>query len=145
MSARQSIIDRITAECPNFNQVQGIGDMTAALEKKIPINTPAVFVYRVRHTGAANAYGANAVRQRLTLRFGLLVVTRHANDAAGEKTANENDTLLEELEAGLLGFVPDDGTHVYTPMTIAEGSLVSLKGYHFWNEIYSTQRQARKT
>jgi len=145
MSARQSIIDRITAEAESFVQVQGIGDMTAALEKKIPINTPAAFVYRIRHTGSANAYGANAVRQRLTIRYGVLIVTRHANDAAGEKTANANDTLLEELEAALLGFVPDDGTHVYTPMTIAEGSLVSLTGYHYWQEIYSTQRQARKT
>jgi hypothetical protein len=145
MSARQSIIDRIDAECDSFVQVQGIGDMTAALEKKIPINTPAAFVYRIRHTGGANGYGANAVRQRLTIRYGVLIVTRHANDAAGEKTANANDALLEELEAALLGFVPTDGAHVYTPMTIAEGSLVSLAGYHFWQEIYSMQRQARKT
>lgn len=144
MTAKQSIIDRITAECDSFNQVQGIADMTAALEKKIPITTPAAFVYRIRHSGSANAYGANAVRQRLTIRYAVLVVTRHANDAAGELTANENDQLLEELEAGLLGFTPTDGVHRFTPMTIVEGSLVSLTGYHYWQEIYGTQRQARK-
>ena len=144
MSAKQSIIDRITAQCPSFEQVQGIGDMAAALDKKIPINTPAAFVYRIRHTGGGNAYGANAVRQRLTLRYGILLVTRHANDAAGELSADDNDDLLDELETGLLGFVPEDGTHAYMPMTITEGSLVSLTGYHYWQEVYGTQRQARK-
>lgn len=145
MSARQSIIDQIAAECDSFKQVQGIGDMTAALEKKIPINTPAAFVFRARHTGGNNTLGANGVHQRLNVRYGVLVVTRHANDAAGEKTANENDELLEELETALLGFAPIDATHKYDPMVIAEGALVSLTGYHYWQEVYTTKRSARKT
>lgn len=145
MSAKQSIVDRITAEAESFNQVQGIGDLDAVLKKKIPINAPAAFVFRVRHTGGANKLGSNAVRQQLTIRYGIVVVTRHANDAAGEKTSNENDDLLDELEAALLGFTPTDNLHTYTPMTIVEGSLISLVGYHYWQEIYGTQRQARKT
>lgn len=144
MSVKQSIIDRISAECPSFNQVQGIANLAVALENKILINAPAAFVYRIRHTGGPNKLGANAVRQQLTIRYAVLIVTRHANDASGEKTSNENDALLEELESGLLGFVPSDGTHKYMPMTVSEGTVVGLHGYHYWQDQWLTQRQARK-
>lgn len=147
MSAKDNIIARVLAECPSFNTVLGVANLSVLLQRKIPLQgakLPGAYVLRLRDTAGANRMaGPNVVIQQVTVHYGVVIVVRHAGEASGESTSNQLDDLIDELDAGLQGYVPAEG---YKPLMLATqaGSVLALqKDALFYQRQYSTAYRVR--
>lgn len=142
MSVRDNIIARIVSACPSVKTVQGIADLSVLLQRRLPLQgakLPGAFVMRLRDiAGASRLAGPNVVAQQLTVHYGVVLVVRHAGESSGERTSDEVDDLILELDAGLQGYVPGDN-HKPLMLGAQAGSIVALqKDALFYQRQYST-------
>ena len=147
MSVRDNIIARIGAECPSIKSAQGIADLSVLLQRRVPLQgakLPGAFVLRLRDVAGANRLaGPNAVAQQVTSHYGVVLVVRHAGESSGERTSNDIEDLILELDAGLQGYVPAPD-HKPLMLDAQAGSIVGLqKDALFYQRQYSTAYRQR--
>lgn len=113
----------------------------ASIQANPPRQVPAAYVVPTSSMAGPNTTGTQEVRQRKTVRFGVVVVQRVHDDAAGSKRAEEIETLTEHLEAILVGWTPGEA---FTPITFVRGSLVHMtEGEVWWLHEFSTDTTLR--
>lgn len=140
-AVRTAIVDRLKAQVPSIKYVAGVASY-AAVARLPGEKTPAAFVFRIRSSARPNSSHA-VVDQETTDQYAVLLVTRHAGDAAGGKMSDEIDDLSEAVDAALLNWTPASG---YTPIEYASGQLIALlPGFLHWQDIYQTTRHKRVT
>ncbi|RMF15193.1 MAG: hypothetical protein D6757_05025 [Alphaproteobacteria bacterium] len=127
------IVDRIRANAPALKHVGG-GANLAALSSA-PSRTPAAFVVPVRESASANTSATMDVAQRITRRFGIIIVVRNASDARGEAALDGGLAAARaEVDAAIVGWAPEADAGL---VTRASGRLLSFAaGALWWQDEY---------
>lgn len=108
----------------------------SSIQSSPPRQTPAAYVVPTSSQGGPNTTGTLETRQQKTIRFGVVIIQRVHDDAAGTKRAEEIETLIGQTEALLVGFSLGE---TFTPITFIRGSLVHMgEGEVWWLHEFST-------
>ncbi|GAB4192578.1 MAG: hypothetical protein OHK0024_32780 [Thalassobaculales bacterium] len=104
----------------------------AALKAAPPsARLPAAYVVPIRETAGGN-HLATAVRQRVQVSFGVLLVVARDGDPTGGRARASIDAIATALRGRLLGWRPDDG---WAPVTYAGAHLVAIEHGCAWHQL----------
>ncbi len=135
---RPLIESRIRTQIPAFKEVAGAADMANVMAGRLTDSGCYIFQERVT---AAESQLANAIMQRLTVTFAVLVVVRNVKDARGGDAADASYTLQAALKTALLGWCPEAGAD---PLEYGGGALVSFaNGFFIWKDTFITHQFIR--
>ena len=110
---RSSILAQVQLASSSFKTVGLLADVSALLgsntgRSKISLqNLPGAYVHLVGESAGEANDRPGRFTQLVTVRWGVMIVTRARNNAAGDKAAARVDDLLCELDEALCGFTPD--------------------------------------
>jgi len=137
---RPLLESRIKAQIPAFKEVAGAADMANIMAGRL--TDLGCYIFQERVT-AAESQLANAIMQRLTVTFAVLIVVRNVKDARGADAADASYTLQAALKTALLGWTPDAGAE---PLEYGGGALVSFaNGFFIWKDTFITHQFIRAT
>jgi hypothetical protein len=124
------VVDRLKAQCPGLRQV------LLALEGAQPGGYPAAYVLPLAEDAEHDEL-LEAHAQRITVRFGVELMVKHAAQAASGGPAHETlEALRDEIKAALAGWEPGAG---FTPVDFAAGRLMDFAGgIAVWRDEFTT-------
>lgn len=127
-----AVVDRLTATCPVFK-----GRVLLALSGQKPTLFPAAFVLPLEDKAGTNALlGAHS--QRVTARFGVEIMVKHAADTkTGGPAAETLEIVRAAVLAALKGWTPDPS---FEPFDFAAGRLLDFDaGMAVWRDEFTTR------
>lgn len=110
------------AAVPGIKRVLGATQLSTAIERGQ--FTGDAYVALQSRNGGPNTL-INRTQQRVSVRFSVIQVVRHANSESGEPQADEIELRSEAVIAALLGWTPDSA---FAPMTYVLGRLLDTDG-----------------
>lgn len=121
-----------------FAHVEGLLEMAALTEA--PRISPALFIVPERSTAAANSLGANAVDQKVTETFTVVIALQAVRLVGG--TSEELQEHAAKVMDALLGWQHPEASR---PCEFAGERLMSLQGRQVsWGMSFMTSRHIRK-
>jgi hypothetical protein len=123
----QQVADRLKAAMPVLRQVGVLADLDAALQGTF--TPPAAFVMPVSER-CETPTRTGVLRQRVTLRTGVLLSVQNLRDAKGAAALGTLRPLRTALRTALVGWVPDAATG--EPVVHATGRLWRMEGGRIW-------------
>lgn len=122
------------------NRVSGALNLETALVEGFEIG-PVARVLPERDSAEPNS-AQNAVLQRNTQRFGILIGVRNVSDARGAAAHDALRELRMALMQKLLGWKPATG---FKPVTYVSGRLVLIRNrVLWWSDLFQTSSHIRK-
>lgn len=104
---------------------------------------PAAYVIPAQETASRNTLSSNAVHQRITSGFSVVIVVSNKRDAVGGAANEDLDSIITEVRAALLGWQHADAD---IGTTYAGGGLLGMAdGMVIWSEQFSTEYSLRAT
>lgn len=130
------ICQRLIEEVPSLRQA------IPAASGAIPASYPAAYVYTESRTAGLNQIATQATSQRLEVRVAVELMVRHAGEAAsGGPAAELLEDVLEQVDAALLGWSPDQD---HAPLELVGGRIVAVEpGLVTWRDTWRTSRLLR--
>ena len=108
---------RLAAQAPSLKKVFGASEF-AAVKANPPKNLqPAAYVVPLRETPDRNRVAVNAVRQRNTVRFAVILALGNLSDRRGGTATRALEAVRLEVKTALVGWVP-----------VAEAEMVEFAG-----------------
>jgi hypothetical protein len=140
----QPIIDRLQARVSVLRQVAGAADF-ASVSNLSDFPAPCAYVLLARELPDAPSPPGHAERgqqiplqQRVPASFGVVVVARNYRAGRGAQMADELRTVLGQVRAALLGYVPDVAGA--RPCYLQRGELTRYDASTaLWTDVYQTQ------
>lgn len=123
----QLLVDRLKASMPELRQVGVLADLEGALQGAF--TPPAAFVMPVSERADSPAR-TSVLRQRVSLRTGVLLSVQNRRDAKGAAALDTLRPLRSALRIALVGWVPDAETG--EPMVHATGRIWRMEGGRIW-------------
>lgn len=122
-----------------FKTLDGILGL-AALDEHLR-SLPAAFVLPLREAASPNRYGANAIAQRVSVDFAVVIVLAAAA-ARKAKVAEDLAETVTAVQAALLGFTPPG---MNQPITMTAARLIAVRSGHVqWAVEFRTAYELRK-
>lgn len=144
---RASILARLKTATADFKTVQEVGDIATVVggangKPKISLqNLPGAFLYFAGQSASPVQDSPGKVRQAYVNKWGVLIATRHLNDASGAKSSAQMDDLVFAIDSVFLGFTPTGGTKSMSKSSNA-GRLLPLQPAHsFYVALYDAPTQ----
>lgn len=101
-----AIETRLRATVPELRLVAGIMEF-AALDKPPPREKmPAAYVLPMEDAGTPNTLASKYLRQPLTRRVSIMLLTTSARDPRGEAAATALEPVIAKVRAALVGWTP---------------------------------------
>lgn len=133
------VIARLALLCPSLRHVEGAAEYARLADAVL--DPPCAYVLALAEDAAGNTL-ANAVSQRITVRFGVLLCVRSLTDATGAAGIEALDDLRGEVRLALLGWAPPDGD----PIEYASGALLDVvDGELWWQDVWRSAYLIRAT
>lgn len=133
------VIARLAAQCPGLRHVEGAAEYAQLVDAVL--DPPCAYVLALAEDAGSNGL-ANAVSQRITVRFGVLLCVRSLADATGAAGVEVLEDLRDEVRAALLGWAPADAE----PIEYAGGALLDVvDGELWWQDGWRTAHHIRAT
>ncbi|MEW6314132.1 MAG: hypothetical protein AB1513_08860 [Pseudomonadota bacterium] len=118
----------------------GVAADFAAAAKSVPIKMPAAYVLPVREQAARNQM-ANAVSQRVTVAFAVILAVSNLRDARGGQAALDLESVRNVVKTRLIGWEPSVDHDL---VTYNGGRLLELgDGVLWWWDEFSTAEYMR--
>lgn len=128
----------IRASIPEFSEVLGASGLDNIISGRL--TNRGCYIFKASTVASPNNV-INAIAQKVTLTFAVLIVVRNVLDIQGGDADDDSSELQESLQSCLVGWSPDG---MAAPMTYGGGALVSFKnGLHIWKETFITQQYLR--
>jgi len=140
----QPIIDRLQTQVSALRQVSGAADF-AAVTSLADFPAPCAYVLLACEqmdeppkTGHAERGRQMAQQQRAIVSFGVVVVARNYRAGRGAQVADELRTVLGQVRAAVMGYVPDCAGA--RPCRLQRGDLTRYDASTaLWTDVYQTQ------
>ncbi len=117
------------------------GDFQTAMQN-LRLKAPAAFVLPGPERGGPNEY-INAVSQRVTLRFSVVLAIQNLRDMQGDAAQTDLDPIRTAVLGALLGWQPAAAD---SPITYGAGRMVKwADGVLWWQDDYDTTYYVRAT
>lgn len=131
---------RLRAECDALRHVSGAVDFARLSERdEVPPKhrQPAAYVVPLADQATESARASWGVRQTVTSRIGVILVTSDAADGRGDAAAQDIDAVQRAVREALLGWLPDG----YDREAHCAGgrSLGYARGAVWWMDEYTVQ------
>jgi hypothetical protein len=139
----QAIRERLkSANGGPFKYVRGAGALAAALDRQQFANGEAFVVVPNKQAGKNDL--VNAVNQKTTATVAIMYWVKDAADGTGEAAGDDNEALVDGIQAALLNWSPEPG--VFTSFNYGGGKLIQFAPpFALYSEEYTTTFQVRKT
>ena len=135
------IVTRLQATVPALKLVGGAALFQSAAEHN-PKATPAAYVIPLAEDPAPNHMG-NVLIQRVTLRVGVILVTRNLADATGAAASQDMGLMRKLVKAQLYGWQPSSELD---PLERGRSGLLAFRdGHMWWQDIYVTSTLDKST
>lgn len=135
------IIARLKAQAGSLKQVEGAVELAALIDQNIVPTVsrrPAAYVVPLSDQGGRNILTRPAVRQKITVRFGVLTMLGNVADPRGEASSIAIEAQLAENIAALLGWKP---AATDSPVIYTDGRLAGFRsGVVIWLQRFTTGR-----
>jgi hypothetical protein len=132
-----SIIARVNAEMPVFKgRVYAAATLDAVVEEGFKA-TPSGWIF-LPNTSAGDNLLANAVSQKMTQRFGVVIIVKDVADARGEAANRTMEDIRADLWTALGGWTPNSAED---PLESDGDHMILCKpkeGLLIWNEKFRT-------
>lgn len=136
-----AIRSRLLGQVTQFKSVRGSAALSAALDRQQFANTEAYVL--VANKAAGKNELVNAVSQRTTAQIAVMYWIKDAADATGEKAGDDNEAVVDALQAALLNWTPDPA---FTPFNYSGGKMVQFAPpFVLYSEEFTTTFLVRKT
>lgn len=126
-------------------RVEGAMEFAALLKTDtLPQTTPHAFIIPLGATAGPNTLSTGAHMQRLTERFGVMLVLNAPADPKARRLQVRLETLIDDVVQALTGFTSDAD---HDPFEFKSGELTSLNpkyGVVFYELQFETQSYIRK-
>ena len=97
---------------------------------------PAAYVIPLAERGGQNNSATMFVRQKIDMRFGVLLAVKNWRDAVSRRSLNDLKSIKDAVRASLIGWLP---TGCDDLVTFGSGKLVRIQdGILWWQEEYLT-------
>lgn len=129
------IVDRLASLKPATVRTVGTALDLAGVRAVAPAQAPAVFVLPAADEAPPNRL-IGVHRQRVAVRFELVLAVRAANDRTGAATADAVEAVRAALRGRVLGWAPEEDAD---PIDFVRGALIDLAdGTVWWADQYRT-------
>jgi hypothetical protein len=127
---------RLDTSVSALKKIAGAADFASAgMDIKSKGALPAAYVLPLAERADANGL-ANAVSQRVEVRFGVILAISNLRDALGKNAQGDLAGLRTSVFAALLGWQPDAD---HDPVTFGGGRLLQLQdGLLWWQDEFVT-------
>lgn len=141
---------RLRDQVPALRTIGGAGDLAALEKSGLPPREklPAAYVQPMEDEGGPNRMATGVIRQDITRRVAIVLLTTDARDARGELAAEGLEPLYLAVRTALVGWTPPvpappaSGVRLLDPqpMEFRTGSMMEIKaGNLWWGEEYSSR------
>lgn len=122
-----AVIAHLKASDLGLKKIAGAVDFASA--NATLTSAPAAFVLPLMDKASANSAGGGAVQQRVTVRFGVVLVVSNVRDALGAAAHTDLQTVRRAVIDALLAWRP---TSEYDPCEYGGGRMLALNGADLW-------------
>jgi len=138
INIRPLIQARIATEVAGLKEIGGAADLKSLLAGRL--SAPGAYVYPFTDDAGKNSL-VNAVRQKNTEHFAVVMVVNNARDARGGDAADVCFEFLASINTALLGWQPDSAAE---PLEKGAGRTISFIGSLYIRQvIYKTAQYLR--
>lgn len=137
-----AVVERLQDRVPALRRVGIAADLQAVLKAKVADQTgPSAFIVAASERGGRPSAVAGAFVQPTSETIAVVILIREVSNRAGDKAADELESIKADVKAALAGWKPADG---FSPYALASGAIIAFApGYVAWGYEFAAADQLR--
>jgi hypothetical protein len=137
-----AVIARLQDQVPTLRRVGIAADLQAVFDGKLADQTgPSAFVVAASERGGRPSAVAGAYIQPTSETIAVVIMLREISNRAGDKAADELETIKAAVKAAITGWKP---AGAFAPYALSSGAIIAFKpGYIAWGYEFTAADQLR--